>query len=394
MNRSHISNSMWPFASLLVILALVFSACAPAATPAEAPPYTQAVEQPQPTEIPIQPTELPKQSEQQATLTMWVSLESNEFDLLVSELNDFQAANPGIQVQAENIPFGDLESKLFTSLAAGVPPDVVALTYNTIARLVDQGVLAPPDFSLLTNRDDFIPDSLQSNFFNDILYALPWHRQACAPDYLSLALPKYSSSRIDLSTRLIDYLSAKEIQANNYKVLGWYPTRQSVYDDQSLACPPVQAIRLEPKFVESTISLVKEREPLIQRYLGDLQVNYEAASAWLQDGETRVASVPLKFPVPEQQVQDQFYAKGMPIGGLFVNSSPEIKPGNYAVICRADGDWAICDLTDENGEITAVKPVDFARTQSPVGQQFVLLEQGSFRQCWYLDGLKICINIG
>jgi hypothetical protein len=271
---------------------------------------------------------------------------------------------------------------------------VVALSYNTIARLVEQEILVPPDFSLLTNFDDFLPEALQANFFNNILYALPWRRQACAPNYLSLALPKPSSRRYDIATRLINFLAGIEIQTRNYKEIGWYPARQSVYNDIGLSCPPSQAIRLEPQYVVPTISLAQERAPKIQAFLGEAQINLNAATAWVENGETHVAAVPLKFPVPQQQIDEQFYGNGLPIGALFVNDSPDINPGNYAVNCRADGDWAICDLTDENGETFTVNPVDFARTPQPVGQPFVLLEQGSFRKCWYFDSLKICINIG
>jgi hypothetical protein len=357
----------------------------------EAPPPTEV---PPPTEAPPQPTELPKPPEEQATLSIWVSLLPQELEVFASELSNFEGDNPGVQVQVNNLPFGEIDTALFTSLAAGVAPDMVALSYNTIARLVEQELLVPPDFNLVTNVEDFLPEAFQANFYNNTLYAIPWRRQACAPSYLSLALPKPSSGRYDLSTRLVNFLTGYEIQIKNYQGVGWYPARQSVYDDLSLSCQPVKAIRLEPQYVAPTISLVQERQSLIQAYLGDVQVNPDAATAWVESGETRTAAVPLKFPVSQQQVDEQFYGKELAIGALFVNDSPDISPGNYAVTCRADGDWATCDLIDENGERTMVKPVDFARTPQPVGQPFVLLEEGSFRKCWYLDSLKICINIG
>ncbi len=307
----------------------------------------------------------------------------------------FQADNPGINVQVENIPYGEIEPKLFTGLAAGVAPDVVALSYNTIARLVEQDLLVPPDFSLLSNVEDILPQALQTNFFNNVLYALPWRRQACSPNYLALALPRPSSQRYDVASRLINHLAGYEAQLRNFKEAGWYPVRQSVYNDAGLECPPVTAILLEAQFVQPTISLVADRQAQIAGVIGAVQLNPNLATAWVQDGKTRVAAEPLRFPVPQQQVDEQFYGgNGLPIGALFVDSSPEIKPGDYAVTCRADGDWAICDLVDPNGEKTTVKPADFARTPAPVGQPFVLLEQGSFRKCWYFDSLKICINIG
>ncbi len=120
---------------------------------------------------------------------MWVSLEPNELDLVLSEVDAFQADNPGVQVHVENVPFGEIENKLFTSLAAGVAPDVVPLSYNTVARLIEQDLLTPPDFGLLTNTGDFLPEAMQGNFFNNVLYApSPSLKLPCYPS--PMALPR------------------------------------------------------------------------------------------------------------------------------------------------------------------------------------------------------------
>lgn len=60
----------------------------------------------------------------------------------------FEKANPGIQVQAESIPWGgggDYDTRLYTSLIAGNGPDTAMVKFNNLARLMEMGALRPLD---------------------------------------------------------------------------------------------------------------------------------------------------------------------------------------------------------------------------------------------------------
>lgn len=65
----------------------------------------------------------------------------------------FEAANPGIKVQAEAIPWGggnDYSTRLFAALIAGNGPDCAQVKLNNHARLLEMDALAPLD-SYLAN---------------------------------------------------------------------------------------------------------------------------------------------------------------------------------------------------------------------------------------------------
>lgn len=60
----------------------------------------------------------------------------------------FEAANPGIKVQAEAIPWGggnDYATRLFASIVAGGAPDCAQVKLNNHARLLEMDALAPLD---------------------------------------------------------------------------------------------------------------------------------------------------------------------------------------------------------------------------------------------------------
>jgi multiple sugar transport system substrate-binding protein len=60
----------------------------------------------------------------------------------------FEKANPGIKIQAENIPWGgggDYDTRLYTSLIAGNGPDTAMVKFNNLARLMEMDALRPLD---------------------------------------------------------------------------------------------------------------------------------------------------------------------------------------------------------------------------------------------------------
>ena len=60
----------------------------------------------------------------------------------------FEKANPGIKIQAENIPWGgggDYDTRLYTSLIAGNGPDTGMVKFNNLARLMEMEALRPLD---------------------------------------------------------------------------------------------------------------------------------------------------------------------------------------------------------------------------------------------------------
>ena len=86
-------------------------------------------------------------AQQKATVRWWYHFDDPKAtpDELVAA---FEKANPGIKIQAENIPWGgggDYDTRLYTSLIAGNGPDTAMVKFNNLARLMEMNALLPLD---------------------------------------------------------------------------------------------------------------------------------------------------------------------------------------------------------------------------------------------------------
>ena len=89
----------------------------------------------------------PALAQSPATVRWWYHFDSPQATpaALVAK---FEAANPGIKVQAEAIPWGggnDYATRLFAALVAGNAPDCAQVKLNNHARLLEMDALAPLD---------------------------------------------------------------------------------------------------------------------------------------------------------------------------------------------------------------------------------------------------------
>lgn len=88
-------------------------------------------------------------AEETTELVMWTFPFSNDdtaaeererYDNMIAE---FEAANPGIKVTIEIIPWGNRETKMLTAIAANAGPDVMYLNSDILKLFQAYGVLAP-----------------------------------------------------------------------------------------------------------------------------------------------------------------------------------------------------------------------------------------------------------
>ena len=82
-----------------------------------------------------------------ATVRWWYHFDDPKAtpDALVSA---FEAANPGIRIQAESIPWGgggDYDTRLYTALIAGNGPDAAMVKFQNMPRLMEMDALLPLD---------------------------------------------------------------------------------------------------------------------------------------------------------------------------------------------------------------------------------------------------------
>lgn len=147
---------VWLLISLSVLLSLVASSCAGAATPAG------------PVEI-----------------EYWQYFYESKKNLVDELIVDFQKENPNIKVVHTTFPYEQYNDKVAASVPAGRGPDVINLYYGWLPKYIDSGYLAPlpeKDFPVATIEKDFIP-MVQAAKFDGKYYALPTAVRALAIFY-------------------------------------------------------------------------------------------------------------------------------------------------------------------------------------------------------------------
>ena len=82
-----------------------------------------------------------------STVQFWYHFDNadNPMDALVEE---FEAANPGITVEAENVPWNSYYDQLYTAIIGGNAPDAAMVKIFAQPRLVEMGALEPIDARL------------------------------------------------------------------------------------------------------------------------------------------------------------------------------------------------------------------------------------------------------
>lgn len=96
---------------------------------------------------------------------------------------DFEAANPGIDVTVETIPWVDRETKIATAFASGTGMDLVLLIADQIPQFVEQGFIAPLDDVLESSKDAIRPSVLDAVSLDGSAYAVPLYLTTNVPIY-------------------------------------------------------------------------------------------------------------------------------------------------------------------------------------------------------------------
>jgi multiple sugar transport system substrate-binding protein len=159
--------------ALLMVLALLLSACAPATTaPAAEQPAADAGE--------AAATEATAAAIPGALQLMgWAS--SDAENVRLQEIIDqWNAANPDTQVQLNLVP--DYDTKLQTALAGGSPPDIFYIDSFKLPDLVAAGAVAPIG-DQLTNPDDFYPSMREAFTLDGTFYCPPKDFSTLALEY-------------------------------------------------------------------------------------------------------------------------------------------------------------------------------------------------------------------
>ncbi len=178
-------NKLFLLVVVLLLGALVLSACgggeeaaeAPAEAPveeAEAPveePMEEEAEEPmeEPTEEPMEEAEEAAPAETAATLTIWA--DNQRLPVLETLVDDF-AETAGVEVVLEQVQLQDMLQQTRVAIPNGEGPDIFIVPHDQIGQLVEGGLIAPVDLG--AKADNVTSEALQAFTYNSELYALPY----------------------------------------------------------------------------------------------------------------------------------------------------------------------------------------------------------------------------
>jgi arabinogalactan oligomer / maltooligosaccharide transport system substrate-binding protein len=161
--------------AVLVILSMVLSACASAATPATQAPVTKpVVVTPVPSaEVPtVPPTAVPTAAP--VKLTMWTREGGITLDLLKAIVADFVKANPDITVDIVNYDVEHLRENFQTSMlaGAGASPDLLWTVNDHAGPFTTADLIQPVD-NLGIDLKQFVPGALEPVKLNGQYWGIP-----------------------------------------------------------------------------------------------------------------------------------------------------------------------------------------------------------------------------
>ncbi|MBB5746267.1 sugar ABC transporter substrate-binding protein [Brevundimonas variabilis] len=106
-------------------------------------------------------------------LTFWAM--GNEGSSVPQILSAFEAANPGIRVEVQPLPWTAAHQKLLTAYAGESLPDVSQIGNTWVAELAAIGALSPTPQAAADLLDDQFPAVLETNQIGGRAMATPWY---------------------------------------------------------------------------------------------------------------------------------------------------------------------------------------------------------------------------
>jgi multiple sugar transport system substrate-binding protein len=102
----------------------------------------------------------------QQNVVFWYHFDNPEQTKIMDGLvSDFQAKNPGITINAQNVPWNTYYDKLFTSVVGGKAPDVAMVKLAQQPQLIEMGAIDPIDSMLASwpGKADLATNLLEIN---------------------------------------------------------------------------------------------------------------------------------------------------------------------------------------------------------------------------------------
>jgi ABC-type glycerol-3-phosphate transport system substrate-binding protein len=107
-------------------------------------------------------------------LTVWETYNAEERPVFLGLVEEFEQANPGITVEAVNIPFDGMEPKILTALATETAPDIGRVDVAFLPKLAIRGALHSLDeYGIEKITGQIRPVALSSCLLDGKTYGIP-----------------------------------------------------------------------------------------------------------------------------------------------------------------------------------------------------------------------------
>ncbi len=110
-------------------------------------------------------------------ITFWTMQLKPTFDAYMTEaIAAFVKQNPGAQVEWVDVPWGDMESKILSTIAANNIPDVVNLNPQFASKLAQKNALVDMQVKLTPEEiAQYFPNIWKANQLGSVTFGLPWY---------------------------------------------------------------------------------------------------------------------------------------------------------------------------------------------------------------------------
>lgn len=116
-------------------------------------------------------------SDHRTTIRFWAM--GREGEVVQELIHDFEARNPDLRVDVQQVPWTAAHEKLLTAFVGRATPDVSQLGNTWVCEFVALGALAPLDgrvaASRLVDPADHFAGIWATNIIDDRLYGIPWY---------------------------------------------------------------------------------------------------------------------------------------------------------------------------------------------------------------------------
>ncbi|MBD2151199.1 sugar ABC transporter substrate-binding protein [Pseudanabaena sp. FACHB-1277] len=110
-------------------------------------------------------------------IVFWTMQLKPQFDKYMTDLiAGFVKENPNAEVEWVDIPWGEMEAKILSSVAAKTAPDVVNLNPQFASKLAEKKALVDMATAIsASDRNAYFPNIWKANQLENIVFGLPWY---------------------------------------------------------------------------------------------------------------------------------------------------------------------------------------------------------------------------